>query len=623
MKIKWLYTFLSLLTLLLLAGSSAFIFYDGSTSIEIQRSDNQGHLKINKLFINFVSNYKALVNSSYISATQFNVRKKEFIKSLEQLEQQAQKSTLIQVDEFRNLSEKLGELSLKKIKLQYKSDRLARESDLAWRSFDEVMAQEVTGRVNRSEEFLPEFKKKLSSWSESIGLLSKLRDSIDISYVKGDKFQEIQELIDLSRWLIKFKNENLMDLRKLKGLNEQKKLVYRRIQQLNSSTKLKRKLQERVTGIFVTLSQHKKVMDELHQVNRNLESYRLTSSQLFEKEVFPKWQEYISERYDQRITQRYKRLKKVVTAVSLGGGLIILTMLFVFLKIFPNLKKLEEKAKQVAAGSYEARFDQKIPDSEIGNVMHAFNEMSVKISLYLKELEKKESEKLQLNESIQRIRRLSQLGEFSAKMSHELKNPISILNFCLSDAIDAVNESKTDMAKIELEKCLKALERIKITASKLGAKSNYSKKEEINISELFDEIEKMYRALLLKENIKLNVKNNLSNSVICAPRLELTGALSNLIDNALEHIRLSELTNRLIEISLFNEADELVVTIANGGSEIENPGTIFKAFHSTKDRELRGLGLIIVKDVIDECGGVISYSYKNKLNTFEIRIPLV
>ena len=363
MKIKWLYTFLSLLTLSLLAGSSAFIFYDGSTSIEQQRSDNEGHLKINSLFINFVSSYKTLINSDYTNRSHLKEAKNKYLLSLEDMKEQAQESDLIHFADLTKLAEKFEALFLKRMGLQRKKDRLDIEVDLSWKKIEEQMVFEVTTRVSSGEEFLPEFKKKLSSWAENIGLLNKLKESIDVSYVNKGEFEEIQELIDLSRWLITFKSEKL---RNFNLLSEKEASVLKRIDELNSSASLKSNLKAKVKDYFVIQVERKKTKKTLQKVDLELQEHRARSSTTFEEDIFPKWQEYISERYDLRISERYKRLKKVVTAVSLGGGLIILTMLFVFLKIFPNLKKLEEKAKQVAAGNCEARFQQRIPNSEIG-----------------------------------------------------------------------------------------------------------------------------------------------------------------------------------------------------------------------------------------------------------------
>ncbi len=618
MKIKWLYTILSLLTLLLLAGSSAFIFYDGSTSIETQRKDNEGQLRLNSLFINFVANYKSLINSEYTSVAQFTQNKKSFTLDLEELEKEVNHEQLIQFQDFRQLTKALEKLTHQKIQLNQQLEKIERESNLAWSEIQETIVSEVTARVNNGEEFLPEFKKKLDSWAENISLLNKLKQSIDVSYVNKDDFVALEGMIDFSRWLMNFKSK---ELETFDNLENKKVIVFDRVNQLKTSQKIKEKLKAMVVTSFLIFENKNKVKANLVQVTRELRTHRDHSVQLFEKDIFPKWQEYISERYDQRITERYRRLKKVVTAVSLGGGLIILTMLFVFLKIFPHLKKLEEKAKQVAQGNYEARFQHSIPNSEIGNVMHAFNDMSVQISQYLKELEKKESEKLKLNDSIQKIKQISQLGEFSAKMAHELKNPISILNFCLSDAIESIKSEDYEFAKVELEKCSVALDRIKMTASKLGAKSNYSKKEKVDISLLFNEIEKMYQALLLKENIELHVENLLNHSIILAPRVELTGAISNLIDNALDHIRGHDGISRKIQISLHHENEFIVMEIKNSGSKIENTESIFNHFYTSKESELRGLGLIIVKDVIDECGGEINYYYVNELNTFQAKLP--
>src|SRR5690606_2067533 len=126
---------------------------------------------------------------------------------------------------------------------------------------------------------------------------------------------------------------------------------------------------------------------------------------------------------------RNKRYQFIVKIATVMGVFIILVMLFIFLSIFPFLNILEEKAKLIGMGDFVTKIDKKIPHNEIGKVMSAFNDMALELSRYIQRLKDHEQEKIQLTDAIQRLRRANELGEFSAKMAHELKNPISILTF--------------------------------------------------------------------------------------------------------------------------------------------------------------------------------------------------
>ncbi len=619
MKIKWLYISLSFLTLSLLIGSSAFIFYDGQTSIEIQREDNRDQLAKDLIFYNFISHYKIFMNQEVKERELIKINFEKFSESLKKLETELKLESQPKTKKIKDLAKKMRLLTLRKIDLSEELDVKQKHVDRSWEKIEADLVKEITMRMNNGEEFLPEFKKTLASWGKNVTFLKRLRDSIDVSYVSKDKFEETQELIDFSRWLIDFKNQKITD-----SLNWHKNedVVLRKINNLPLSLESLNTINKYFRDYFENLRRHDSSRDKYNQVTKEMKNIQQQSQKIFEEEILPRWRKFVSSNYDRSISSRYQRLRKVVTAISLVGVIVILSMLFLFLNIFPNLEKLEKKAKEVAKGNYDVQFKTKIPNTEIGQVMLAFNEMSTQISLYLKELEKKESEKLQLNESIQNIRRLSQLGEFSAKMAHELKNPISILNFCLSDALEMIQNGNYTKGEEELLKCQKSLERIKITASKLGAKSHFSKKEKLNFKDLLFEIDKMYRALLLKERITLEFEFEEEEFPVIVPKLELLGAISNLFDNAIEYIRESTEIDSHIFVSLKKHHNNAIFAIKNGGPKIREPEKIFDNFHTTKESQVRGLGLIIVKDVIEECRGDVSYSFEGGLNVFKVSIPL-
>ena len=98
----------------------------------------------------------------------------------------------------------------------------------------------------------------------------------------------------------------------------------------------------------------------------------------------------------------------------------------------------------------------------------------------------------------------------------------------------------------------------------------------------------------------------------------------NLIDNAIKF------SNRggLLKINIVREDKTLAVTIANEGEEIasEEYEKIFQKFYQTKtssQKKGNGIGLSIVKHIVDLHNGKISVESQNGTTAFTVKLPII
>lgn len=117
---------------------------------------------------------------------------------------------------------------------------------------------------------------------------------------------------------------------------------------------------------------------------------------------------------------------------------------------------------------------------------------------------------------------------------------------------------------------------------------------------------KIVQAEYLDLKLKLEIDAEVNNSYVRA--IDLCKMMGILIDNGIEAA--SESEEKLLEIGIMEDIDNLVIYVANSYKEIPNINEMFLEGYSTKG-EGRGLGLSNLKKLIDN-------NYKNiLLNTFE------
>jgi len=118
----------------------------------------------------------------------------------------------------------------------------------------------------------------------------------------------------------------------------------------------------------------------------------------------------------------------------------------------------------------------------------------------------------------------------------------------------------------------------------------------------------------------LNVTSSLSG--IAIPSWELCKVLGNVIDNAIESLSNIQ-GNRLLEVSIYEQVKFFVFSVKDNGPGIpqELKDHLFEPGFTSKKNKNRGMGLSIVKRIIDEYNGYISVDSTYGNTVFTIGIP--
>lgn len=271
--------------------------------------------------------------------------------------------------------------------------------------------------------------------------------------------------------------------------------------------------------------------------------------------------------------------------------------------------------------------DKKKIGSVVKNITETFNDY-----------EQTSEDRIDVLESTQRLyRNLASLGISSATTAHEIKEAIAHLG-TIPEKI--INKLKNDADTRELiEKDLNtANERINtiryymsfiihFVASLSSENEMKRKKEMIVVSEEMEFFVENFKKIAKRNDIVFSSKIIPKNFSIYMHRADLSSVLLNLFTNALKSLqKLSEGVKRQIKVTLTKDSKNFKIKFSDNGIGIKpiNQEKIFRVLYTT-NKQGTGLGLTIVREMLDDYSGKIELSENNELDggaTFNITIPL-
>lgn len=211
-------------------------------------------------------------------------------------------------------------------------------------------------------------------------------------------------------------------------------------------------------------------------------------------------------------------------------------------------------------------------------------------------------------------KRLTQLGEMSAGIAHELRNPMSVI----AGYVKLLNKKGEESDKTVVNAILKEIEHMDriITEFLAFAKPTDLNKTSLDLSGMIKETV----ATVVGDNnkIKVLIKSEQPVSVM-ADEILLRQAIANLFTNAVE--AMPEGGN--LDVGLNYLLDKIEINISDTGLGISEDikQKIFLPFYTQKEKGI-GLGLAIAQKVIVSHGGSIEVDSKEgKGTTFKIILP--
>jgi signal transduction histidine kinase len=220
--------------------------------------------------------------------------------------------------------------------------------------------------------------------------------------------------------------------------------------------------------------------------------------------------------------------------------------------------------------------------------------------------------------------KLITLGELSANIAHEVKNPLTIIYLAMSKI--RIQFSSHQAPVHELNAVDAALARIEATVTSLQRISRnefFDKKAPLILDRLVNDSLILSRDTIIQKNVEVTVSVEACEGLI-GHEAELMQVLINLIKNALDSMENSKSTN-WINISTIKGENTIQLRVMNSGSVIPESirSKIFNRFFTTKDPgKGTGLGLSFSKRILQRNGGKIFLDHSAAHTTFVLELPL-
>lgn len=215
------------------------------------------------------------------------------------------------------------------------------------------------------------------------------------------------------------------------------------------------------------------------------------------------------------------------------------------------------------------------------------------------------------------VTRVSTLGELTASLAHDLKQPLmAIITHgeagmrWLDRAVPSVAEARNNLARIvsDADRASEVINRLRALARK-----ERPNRAAIDLTQTVTEVVALVRQEMEKNNIRLRVVAEDGLPKVAADKIQIQQVVMNLIFNGMHSILKCSGSTRVLKISVELVGPESVrVCVCDSGTGIaaDIVDRLFEPFFTTKSDGM-GLGLSICRSIIEEHRGSI-WAFNNQ-----------
>lgn len=226
-----------------------------------------------------------------------------------------------------------------------------------------------------------------------------------------------------------------------------------------------------------------------------------------------------------------------------------------------------------------------------------------------------------LQDELVQASKLAVLGQIAAGVAHEVNQPVAAIRTFAENSRVFLDRGEPQAAADNLATIAALTERIGAITGELRAfaRKSATRIEPVALGPVLDGALLLMRYRLLQTDIALTVSLDDPATRVTGDRMRLEQVFVNLIQNSAEAI--AGRRDGEIRIAVATRPETVVVTVADNGPGVppEVLGALFLPFTTTKPQGL-GLGLVISKDIIAECGGTLAVENRRGA-VFTITLP--
>ncbi len=225
---------------------------------------------------------------------------------------------------------------------------------------------------------------------------------------------------------------------------------------------------------------------------------------------------------------------------------------------------------------------------------------------------------LKTEERIESATRLATLGELSASLAHEIRNPLASIRLVSDNLRDTLGESVQESEYLDI--LHKEVERLNAVVEQYLAlsRSQKSNQQEVDVNQALREVLQLVRQAAERQKVHLDFAQGAIPPVE-GEQVQLKQAFLNLALNALQAMP----DGGHLHIATSADANGLTITFSDNGPGLQTPDPeqVFAPFYTTRDKGT-GLGLAITRRIIEAHSGTIhALPAEPKGTIFAIHIP--
>jgi len=301
----------------------------------------------------------------------------------------------------------------------------------------------------------------------------------------------------------------------------------------------------------------------------------------------------------------------IFMAMNFGflGGLLtsfVITIFYapsIYLNIFSlkhyHIRNFVEVLMMYTLGIFAGIYSQKLYSEKL------------KVQKAYKELEQAVEEKIKLEKEYAKSEKLRAIGQLSAGIAHEIRNPLASLKSAANLIKSGKNaEQFLDILITEIDRLNNFIERF-LQFAKFGKIENKT----IIVKDFYQELLEWLKLATKSSKDNIEIIENLEcdeNAKIEGDLNNLKQAFINIFINSVEELKNCNIDKKTIEFDVKCEEKHIIFKIKDNGRGVpeEIKDKIFEPFYSTKDYG-SGLGLTITSKIINEHDGNLTINNNN------------